>query len=552
MKERIMLVNLPVDTFFANSPADASEEHIGLGYIAAYLKDKGMKDVEILDAASRRLPESEIIKRIQEHRPNFICLSPTYLTWHLTVRILNKIKDEDNDIITILGGPHVSFEPVLSRALKEYRCIDIIVRGEGEIATYKIVKWIVKQASLCDLSIIPGVSYRLNGQVIIADDFAESVDSLDSLPFPLRDILPLQGKSLRITTSRGCYKNGSGCTFCPSAVLYPKGWRSRSAKDVVDEIECLNKQGFNSFVSAEADFIGFSRKGLQRSLEIADEILTRRLSIHLRLFAGVRQILQAEKFGVLERLKRIGLERIFTGIESADPNTLDIFGKSQSLSEIYAAVDILRRRKISLQAGFIMFHPWGTFRSIEENCRFLKHIDQVHLWHNLSTTSLLFPGTKLLQRVQSEDLLIEDLSEVGLGEEFAYNYRFIDPQIETVFQSCLALLKNPVIIDMDRMLITATIVLSSFGKHTPAEMGELKQVYVKTKKYLSHLNLETFYRIIELSKAESSERIESTLSNHLDKCYPCYVEMRQFGLEKGGDFARVASDSVMAPGVFPG
>lgn len=516
LEERVMLINLPAHISFANSPADASEEHIGLGYIAAYLRNKGVKDVKILDAQSRRLSEDKICNTIREFRPNFLCLSPTYLTWDLTLRILNKIKGENNNTVTILGGPHVSFEPVLTRALKEYNCVDFIVRGEGEIAVHRVIKQIL----CCDPTPIRGVCYKKsNGQVTITEDLAESIDDLDSLPFPLRDTLPLRGKSLRISTSRGCYQGGNGCTFCPTSALYPKGWRGRSAKNIVDEIQSLNEQGFNSFVCAEADFIGFSEEGLNRAVEIAEEILKRKLSVHLRIFVGISQILKAEKFGLWEKLKGAGLERVYTGIESADVKTLNLFGKQQSLSEIYTAVEILRKKGIALQVGFIMFQPWSTFESIKENCRFLKYIEQVHLWYNLSSSLLLLPGSKLLERAKLDNLLNKDLNQVGLGEEFVHNYKFTNLQVGKVFQSCSALLKNPLIIDMDRMLITTEIILSNYVKGTmPSEILELKRTYEKTKEDLSNLNLNTYYKIIELSKAKfPRETIESMLKSHVSK-----------------------------------
>jgi len=513
---RVMLVNLPISNPLAGSPADASVEHVGLGYIGAYLKSKGLNNVKLLDAYSRKLSKEQIIAEIKRFNPDFLCLSSTYLSWDLTVRILTRIKRENAEIITILGGPHVSFEPILSRALREYKCIDFIVRGEGEISTYKIIEQTIQGSC----SQIPGVSHReSNGEIIIAEDFAEIADDLDFLPFPLRDTPPLQGKSLRITTSRGCYSKRGGCTFCSTPTLYPKGWRGRSAKNVVDELEFLNHQGFNSFICAEADFFGFSHEGFQRAAEIVEEMLRRRLKISLRIFAGINQINQAERYGLWEKLKSVGLERVYPGIESTCPDTLRLFGKSSELYKIYKAINILKRRQIALQIGFIMFHPWSTFKSIYENCRFLKYIDQAHLWNNFSNPLLLLPGTRLLEKAKSDNLLIKDLNEVGLGEEFVYNYRFLDLRIGRVSQICSILLNNPLISEMDRNLITTGIITSNSSMDiVPSEIAELKQVYETIKENLSYLNLNTFYRVIELCKAKYQDNaVESVLENHLNE-----------------------------------
>ena len=374
-KRRILLINMPIPVEYAGAPYDASLEQVGLGYIAAALEIKG-HDVFLLDAYSRELNESIIINIIRAFSPNFLCLSPTYLSWEGIVRVIKISKRFNPDIKTILGGPHVSFEPVLSLALKRFDCIDYIIKGEGERSIISVIE----DDDSKTIGNTPGVCFKnKDGTLHISDELSDQIDNLDELHFPLRDIDPLKGKSLRITTSRGCYSNGRGCAFCQMSHQNPHGWRGRSPKNVVDEIELWANKGHRSFICAEAHFFGVSKHGIPRAGKIGEEILRRNLDVRLRVFGGVPEIIAAEKYGVLSTLRKAGLERVYPGIEAGNEEDSKLYEKNITIPQIKTAVDILKRIGIGLQIGFIMFNPWSDNMRLKANVFLLKQIDQAHL-----------------------------------------------------------------------------------------------------------------------------------------------------------------------------
>lgn len=511
--KRALLINVPANTAFVDCPADASAESVGLGYIGAYLASKGICDVELLDAIALGWAESKILEHIELVTPDFICLSPTYMIWNSVIRILSQAKATNPNVITILGGPHVSFEPTLSRALSENACIDYIVSGEGEIAVHNIIKQFLEN----DTTPIPGVSGKVNGQVVVADTMAEYVANLDSLPFPLRNAAALQGKAIRITSSRGCYRHGAGCSFCSTPLIFHDGWRSRSAKNVVDEIELLSKQGFNKFISGEADFFGPSKEGLQRAEKIANEIIVRGLKISLRIMAGVHQILAAEKIGLWEKLKAAGVQRVYTGVESADADTLKDFDKHQDITGISRAINILHEKGFAVQIGFIMFHPWSTLESLQVNAKFLMQFDQAHLWSNFSNSLLLLPNSKLLERAAKENLLKKDITTVGFDDGFVFNYKFANPDIERIHKACMQIMENETVTEFNRNLIAVGIETSS----QDVQSDPIRCLYEEVKEASAEVNLATFNAITSnIGSTLKVDTLESVIANHVGGSFP--------------------------------
>ena len=509
-----MLIVMPIPIGYANTLADASFEQTGLGYISSILEERG-HNVFLFDAYSREASNSEIIEKIRGFDPDFLCASPTYLSWHGTIRMLEAAKKLNPKIQTVLGGPHVSFEPVLSRALKEFSCIDYLVRGEGEKSVLPIVENIIPAKT----NNIPGICYKdSEGKPHISPELSEEIHNLDELPFPLRDIEALSRKSLRITTSRGCYQKGKGCAFCQLPAPHPSGWRSRSPEDVVNEIEFWASKGHTSFVCAEGDFLGVSKKGICRAQKIAEEILRRNVNVRLRIFGGIRQIISADKRGVLSLLKKAGLERVYPGVEAGNQDDLELYEKNITVHQIRAAARILKGRGIGLQIGFIMFNPWSDIERLRANVTLLTQIDQAHLWFNFAYKLGLFPGTRLLDKVEAEGLLLEPMAVVRLGSELVHNYKLKVPYIERVAKVCGKILAEDDIIQADRQLITIEVLTSDSSGFpnnltSSTTVGSPRKQYEKLREALTRLNTMTFLTLLQSCKNKHSDKELTNITN---------------------------------------
>jgi len=495
---KTLFINIPAQIDYIGSPIDASLEHIGLGYLAAYLKERGI-EVKLIDAHSRRLSEIQIFGKIKEYNPKFLCVSPTYYSWNLTISLLKKTKKTYPEIVTIAGGSHVSFDPILTGCFKKYNCFDFVVKGDGEIALCKIINNFLERNPFQK---IKGVSYRdKNGNVHIDNNYAEIIDNLDRLPFPLHDIEPIKNQYLRICTSRGCYKKGHGCTFCNSSEMNPEGWRFRSASNVVNEIELWHSKGFKNFICAESEFLGINKIGLERGKKIADEIAKRKLKLNLRIFCGVRQIIQADKIGLLMDLQKAGVERIYPGIEAGNDKDLSLYNKHINTTMCKEAIKILEDRNFGIQIGFIMFHPWSDIKSIEQNINFLREIKQAHLWYHFFKRMALFPGNKMYNLVKKNNLFFINENEVSFGEDFAFNYKFVNLEIEKLSKLNKYFETKPSLIQTNRALISADIFFSKLSKEEKtisSKMGQILNEYIMLKEKIANINIKTFRKLLRI------------------------------------------------------
>ena len=152
-----------------------------------------------------------------------------------------KIKIMNPNIITVIGGPHCAGEPIAT--LKMCAGIDMLVRGEGEMTMLDI-------ANRLPLNSIGSLTYREPDGSIISNADRPLIESLDSLPFPARDLLEMnyytrpsrfisRNLSLRTThifTARGCPYN---CYYCAGPLIGQGRLRYRSPQVVVAEMEEL-------------------------------------------------------------------------------------------------------------------------------------------------------------------------------------------------------------------------------------------------------------------------------------------------------------------------
>jgi radical SAM superfamily enzyme YgiQ (UPF0313 family) len=99
-------------------------------------------------------------------------------------RLAGVVKEIDQDIVTIVGGPHVSALP--ARTLAEFPTFDLGVVGEGESTLADICAAI--QRGERTLRGIAGTVYRADGAPDLGPE-RPMIMNLDELPFPARDLI---------------------------------------------------------------------------------------------------------------------------------------------------------------------------------------------------------------------------------------------------------------------------------------------------------------------------------------------------------------------------
>jgi anaerobic magnesium-protoporphyrin IX monomethyl ester cyclase len=170
-------------TLLINPPYPATESPImplGLSYIAAVLEKNGV-EVQVLDLLVSQYSEEKLHRYMAEFRPEVVGVTAVTMNYPISSNILRLCKRFDENVITVIGGPHVTF--CAEQTLREAPWIDIVVRGEGEYTMLDIVRG-------KKLPEIEGLVFRKGDGMVITSD-RPWIENLDELPFPARHLFPL-------------------------------------------------------------------------------------------------------------------------------------------------------------------------------------------------------------------------------------------------------------------------------------------------------------------------------------------------------------------------
>jgi radical SAM superfamily enzyme YgiQ (UPF0313 family) len=149
---------------------------------------------------------------LKSFKPHIAGATAVTMTFDHAKQVLKNVKTIDPHVLTVMGGPHVTF--CAHETLETFPELDVVVLGEGEETFVDLTK-AVERAHHLDT--VNGITYRI-GSKINSTAKRKLIQNLDSLPLPARHLLPLGryrtlGLPISMTTSRGCpYK----CIFCVS------------------------------------------------------------------------------------------------------------------------------------------------------------------------------------------------------------------------------------------------------------------------------------------------------------------------------------------------
>jgi len=359
---------------------------LGLGYIAAYLKQHGIS-VEIVDCTF--LNQKQALRKVTDSEPKIIGIQSMYSMKNKSLE-LAQILREDCELL-VAGGALPTIQP--DAFLRDF---DIVVVGEGEQTMLEIVKQMENGG---DLSQIKGIAYRdkNTGQVKLTSPRGLFED-LDKLPSPSRELFDNYSykkhysrrfgyKTTAIMASRGCPFT---CDFC-SRPVFGNEFRARSASKVADEIEEVISLGYNRVWFAD-DCFTLNRK---RLVEVCDEIIKRELRIGWECLSRVDTL----DSGIVDKMKQAGCVRMFFGIESGNDSILKIMNKQVTTKQAYIATQLCKDKGIKAGAFFILGYPGENDKTILDTVKFASSL---HLDYLSFTLPYPIPGTPLFEKLRGK------------------------------------------------------------------------------------------------------------------------------------------------------
>jgi radical SAM superfamily enzyme YgiQ (UPF0313 family) len=409
---RILLIN----PFYPIS--ETPSPPLGLSYLAGALSASGV-EVKILDLVVFPYSRARLQTLIETFKPQMAGLTAVTMTFDNAMDVIKDIKGINPEILTIMGGPHISF--CARETIGDYPDLDVAVIGEGEQTVVELCRAVDNGGALEKVS---GIAYR-RGMDIYYTSQREPIENLDELPLPDRGLLPLGryralNMPISITTSRGCpFK----CIFCVGRKMVGARVRYRSPVKVVDELQYLDTLNFHQINIADDLFTA----NKNHCLGVCNEIIKRGLKLTWTSFARVDTVSD----DVLSKMKAAGCIAVSFGIESANPQILKTIKKGITLDQVEEAVGMCQRAGITPFASFILGLPGETPATIKETMDFgerLKHQGLAFGFHLLAP----FPGTEIREKCDQYgiQILTNDWSRYhanrAIVETPEVNHRMLD------------------------------------------------------------------------------------------------------------------------------
>ena len=384
---------------------------LGVAYLSSYIRENSNHKIEIIDTTFDK-SELFLISKIKKGNYDLFGIYSNVVVYRDALRVAKILKTFNPGTPIILGGPYATVMP--EDVLKD-RNVDAVAIAEGEITLLQLLK------NNLNFKGVKGIWYKKNGR-IYKNSLRNSIENLDSIPFPARDLLQMNKyiknwfqldsfstslKGTHIIGSRGCSYN---CTYCQPALrkIFGEKIRFRSPENIVDELEHLKKEyKMNSFIFEDDTFI-INKKWVEN---ICDEIIER--DVDMLWGCNVRADLVRKQ--LLKKMKDAGLVKLYIGIESSNQRILDsVYNKKITIDQVKRSIRIGKELGLKIQGYFMLGAPTETIKEIKQTIRFAKGLDIDEAMFSITTP---LPGTYLYKKTKS---MID--REIG---EFDYYKRYV-------------------------------------------------------------------------------------------------------------------------------
>ena len=311
-------------------------EPLALEYLASGVA--GDHDVRIFDM---RL-DHDLDSQLHEYRPDVVGITSYTVHVNTVKTLFRKIKALDPEIVTVVGGHHATIMP------RDFCTpfIDVIITGEGVFPFKEVITRLEKKI---DLSGISGAVHMENDTIVIYQ--GDQAIDLDALPFPRRDLTANYRKSYfsewmrplaTIRTSKGCHFR---CRFCALWKLTGGRYLTRKPECIVEELGLIGEK-YVFFADDE------SLLDTKRMEKLADLIGQAGVRKHFFLYGRSDTIARHPE--LVEKWKKIGLERVFVGLEFMRDADLNLIRKGSTVENNVKAVQVLKDLDIEIFPMFIV------------------------------------------------------------------------------------------------------------------------------------------------------------------------------------------------------
>lgn len=288
------------------------------------------------------------------------CVAFSCYIWNIDIvkRLVAEIKLIAPNVKIILGGPEVSYNAneILINCQADY-----IILGEGEISFVLICSHL--QSGNPNLNEIPQISYMNNGEYV--ENFQGNCINMDDLPFPYDDFTEISNRTIYYESSRGC---PFSCQYCLSSI--EKGVRFSSISKVFSDLSLFIKQKVRQVKFVDRTF----NANKTHALEIVKFLIQNDNKVTNFHFEISSDLLDME-FMELISSSRMNLFQLEIGVQSINPQTLQIIHRNTNLEWLSNCVKILRKNEnINIHLDLIAGLPMEDFNSFSKSFDFVYNL----------------------------------------------------------------------------------------------------------------------------------------------------------------------------------
>ncbi|MBI5662504.1 MULTISPECIES: radical SAM protein [Ignavibacterium] len=366
---------------------------------ASFLRLHGY-EVGLFDTSFKNSPE-EINQFIKSYKPEYLVIYDDGFNY-LTKMCLTNMREAAFEMIKAAKENKLTAIVSSSDATDHYEKYinagaDYIIIGEAEHTLKELLDTLNSNPQ--NISQVDGIIFK-NGNQFIRTKPRQIERNLDVFPMAAWDLINIndykkiwtRGQkefSLNIATTRGCpFK----CNWCAKPI-YGNRYNSRSAQNVINEIEYLQKKfGVNYFWFCD-DIFGLKPGWVQ---EFRDLVKQRKLIFRYKIQSRVDLLLKED---TVEALAESGADIVWVGAESGSQKILDAMDKGTTVDEIYKATRLLKSKNIKV-AFFLQFGYLNETREdIEKTINMVLDLmpDEIGI-----SVSYPLPGTKFYEIVKEQ------------------------------------------------------------------------------------------------------------------------------------------------------
>jgi radical SAM superfamily enzyme YgiQ (UPF0313 family) len=374
---------------------------MGVGALSAVLKRQG-HEIKIWNQDIHHYSDDSLTDYLDENKFDVVIVSliAGYYQYKKMKNLSKAINKSKQRPYYLMGGYGPTPEPEFF--LKKSGC-DVVCMGEGEITIQKIMDAIENKISLRN---VPGIAWLENGklQQTARAPLIHNLDSLTWAPYELFDMKHY--RMLRLTKSRPtdfCFPmmSARGCSFkCNFCYRMDPGYRKRSSKLLIDEVEMLHKDYGITYIAFQDDLLMSS---VEHTEAVCLEFLKRDLPVRWNCNGRLNYCSEE----LLQLMKDAGCVFINYGIESMDQNVLNKMKKGLRPEMIVRGIEDTLKVGISPGLNFIFGNHGDNRATLKKTVDFLLKYDDFAQKRTIRPVTP-YPGSPLYYDAIKMGLLDKD------------------------------------------------------------------------------------------------------------------------------------------------